>query len=217
MKILDLNIKACIFDLDGTILDSCSVWSDVDRLFFNKRGMDIPKGYAKAITALGFEESAIYTKNTYNLEDSVEDILHEWSSCVEEEYKYKVEIKANAKDLLDELKKNNIPLAVATANTKSCYEPCLKRLGLDKYFDFVFDVTNIKKGKNSPEVFLKCAEKFNLKPEEILVFEDSVVALKTAKNSSFKTCAVYERTCHDENEKIQSADLYIKDFKELLK
>jgi HAD superfamily hydrolase (TIGR01509 family) len=216
MNIKGLNIKACIFDLDGTILESCSVWSDVDDHFFHKRGMEIPSGYSKAITALGFEESAVYTKNTYHLEDSVEDILKEWMDDVEEEYKNVVPIKANAKALLDHLKENNIPMAVATANTKSCYEPCLKRLDLYKYFDFVLDVKTIKGGKNSPEIFLTCAERFGIKPENILVFEDSLIAINTAKSAKFKTCAVFEKTCRDEEHKNKSADIYIIDFKELL-
>ena len=216
MKIKGLEIKACIFDLDGTILDSCSVWANVDDRFFKKRGMEVPKGYGKAITALGFEESASYTKRTYNIKESEEEILKEWMEDVEIEYKERVPLKANANVILDYLKENNIKLAVATANTKSCYEPCLNRLDLYKYFDTVLDVKSIKGGKNSPEIFLKLATSFNAKPEEILVFEDSLVALRTAKSANFKTCAIFEKACHDEKEKKDIADLYIKDFTDLL-
>ena len=39
------QIKGAIFDLDGTLLDSMGVWSDVDRIFFARRGMEVPKDF----------------------------------------------------------------------------------------------------------------------------------------------------------------------------
>ncbi len=178
--------------------------------------MEIPSDYAKAITALGLEESAKYTKKTYNLPDSEESIINEWMNDVKKAYIETVPLKANVGLFLEYLKDESIPIAVATANTKECYEPCLKRLGIYDKFDFIYDVKNIKGGKNSPQVFLSCSDRYGIDPSEILVFEDSLVALKTAKDSGFKTCAVYEEVCKDEELKKEIADLYIKDFTELL-
>ena len=56
----------------------------------------------------------------------------------------------------------------------------------------------------------------NLKPNEIMVFEDSVVALETAKKAGFITCGVYDSTCGNESEKKNISDIYINDFGELM-
>ena len=53
MKFKGKEIKACIFDLDGPLLDSCSIWKEVDERFFEKRGMQVPSDYSKEIGPLG--------------------------------------------------------------------------------------------------------------------------------------------------------------------
>ncbi len=216
MKIRDFEIKGCIFDLDGTLLDSCSIWSEVDKNFFKKRNMEVPSDYAKAIMALGLKESAEYTKRTYSLDDSIEDIMNEWLNDVQKKYEHEVKLKNNARKYLKKLNENGIPLVIATANTSECYAPCIDRLGITKYFIGAYDVRNFKDGKKNPEIFVKCAEGMNLKPNEIMVFEDSVVALETAKKAGFITCGVYDSTCGNENEKKNISDIYINDFGELM-
>ena len=56
-----MKIEGVIFDLDGTLLDSTWVWSQIDTDFFEKRGFEVPKDYSTAIMAMGFEEVAKYT------------------------------------------------------------------------------------------------------------------------------------------------------------
>ena len=64
MKFQNRDIKLAIFDLDGTLVSSTSVWADVDTKFFRKRGMDVPEDYGRAIAHLGLDKAAKYTKET---------------------------------------------------------------------------------------------------------------------------------------------------------
>ena len=68
------KFKGAIFDLDGTLLDSMGLWHKVDIAFFENRNMEIPEGYIQAISPLGTYKAAIYTKETYNIKESVEEI-----------------------------------------------------------------------------------------------------------------------------------------------
>ena len=72
--------KGAIFDLDGTLLDSLGVWAHVDEVFFARRGLPLPEDYGRVIAGMSFAECAEYTKNTYNLPDSCEDICAEWTT-----------------------------------------------------------------------------------------------------------------------------------------
>ena len=75
MKINNLEFNAAIFDMDGTLIDSTGIWHEIDKQFFAKRKMELPEDYAQHIVHLGLTQAAIYTKETYHLDESIQDIM----------------------------------------------------------------------------------------------------------------------------------------------
>ena len=67
MKIGNKEIKGVIFDIDGTLIDSCDIWGEVDIRFFSKRNLEMPSDYQEAIGHIGLEKAAEYTINRFNL------------------------------------------------------------------------------------------------------------------------------------------------------
>ena len=63
-------MKAALFDLDGTLLDSLGVWADIDRAFLAQRGFEIPADYVSSIRGLSFLQTAQYTKERFHLKES---------------------------------------------------------------------------------------------------------------------------------------------------
>lgn len=217
MQIANKEIHAAIFDLDGTLIDSCNVWKIVDQNFFAARNMQIPQDYTKKIAHIGLKEAALFTKAEYGIAESVEDILKEWQNLAMNEYKNNIKLKPYAKELLFKLKQNNIKLAIATASDKKLYEPCLRRLGIYDLFDFIGDVDCVNEGKNSAKLYLLVANKLKEKPENILVFEDIHIGLKTAYENGFISIGVYdENSKSDDNLKKKYSYRFIHDFSELL-
>lgn len=217
MIIANKQIKAVIFDLDGTLIDSSNIWSEIDKAFFAKRGMEIPKTYVDDIAHIGLKEAAIYTKNTYNIKESIEEIMDEWKQGTLKQYKELIQLKPHVYDLLVMLKNEGIKLAIATANSKELYEPCLKRLNIYDFFDYIGDVDEVKAGKNSVKLYDFVANKLNCKREETAVFEDISVGLKTAYENGFISVAVYDEHSKKEDElKRKFSHLFIYNFKELL-
>ena len=217
MKLLDKEFDAAIFDMDGTLVDSTSLWHEIDKTFFAKRNMELPSDYAQHIVHLGLTEAAKYTKNTFHLEESIQDIMDEWHQMSLDMYKYEVALKPGALELLKLLKKNNIKMAIATANDEELYRPCIERLGIEQYFDYIADVNTTKEGKQSAKIYLDLAKKMSSKPENTLVLEDMPTCIKTVFKEGFITIAVYDNASKQyETDKINNSHLYIKSFNELL-
>lgn len=216
MKICNRKINAIIFDLDGTLLDSCGIWGDIDKDFFEKRNMKIPPTYADEIAHIGLNEAAVLTANKYCIGEDPEDILNEWREGSKKHYEEKIQLKPYVIELLSLLKEKNIKLAVATANKRFLYEPCLKRLKIFDYFIEIADVDKVNEGKNSVKLYNYVAEKLNESPENIAVFEDIHIGLKTAYENGYLSIAVYDLHSRDEELKRKYSHIYINSFKEII-
>lgn len=216
MKIGNKIIEGIIFDIDGTLLDSCSIWTEVDKRFFGRRGIDMPSDYGEAIGHLGLDKAAIYTINRFNLNENKEDIIKEWKQGVVELYQNEVILKPHVKEFLLLLKANNIPFCAATANDADCYKSALVRNGIYDLFDFILEVNHIKDGKDKPTIFYEAAKKLNVEVSKCAVFEDLYLAINTVRQAGFVSVAVNDKTNKDEVLKKQTADFYIKDYKEII-
>ena len=78
MKQLD-DVKAVIFDLDGTLVDSMWMWETIDIEFLGKYGYSCPPELQKTIEGMGFTETAVYFKERFSLPLSIEEIKQIWT------------------------------------------------------------------------------------------------------------------------------------------
>ena len=217
MRFLNHEIKAVIFDMDGTLVDSTGLWHEIDKAFFRKRGMEIPSDYAQKIVHLGLKQAAIFTKEEYGIKETPQEIMDEWHQMSLDMYRNDVQLKEGVVELLEFFKKNNVPMAIATANDEQLYMPCVERLRIGKYFDFIADVNNVKEGKQSARIYEYLAEKMSAKKENTMVIEDMPTCIKTAFNNGFITVAVHDNaSAQFEEQKRKYSHLYINNFFELI-
>ena len=216
MKIGNKEIKGIIFDLDGTLLDSCSIWSDVDEIFFKKRGIELPLDYGEAIGHIGLDKAADYTISRFHLNEKKEDIIKEWKDGVLDLYAHSVKLKPHAYEFIKYVKNSGVKFCGATANDEDCYKSALINNGIYDDFSFILEVTTVKSGKDKPDVFYEAAKRLNVDINECAVFEDLLTPIKTAKDAGFYVIGVYEESSKDEEKKKKYADIYIKDYNELM-
>jgi len=209
--------KAYIFDLDGTLLDSMGVWSQIDIDFLAKRGIAVPPDYMDAISPMTFYETAAYTKNRFALPESVDDLMREWNGMAAYAYGHTVQMKPYAKEYLVTLGKRGAKLAIATSLSVELCEPVLRNNGIDNLFNAICYTDETGHGKSHPDVFLLTAKKIGVQPEDCLVFEDILAAVKSAKSAGMSVCAVYDKSSDNDWEEIKvAADYAITDFKSMV-
>ncbi len=187
-----MTAAACIFDLDGTLVDSMDVWARIDEVFFRKRGLAVPDGYTEAIAALSFRQTAQYTAKRFLLEDTPEQLMAEWNAMAAEEYAVRVPAKPGALAYLARLAAAGIPMAAATSLPPALYAPLLARTGLGGFFTAVCSCEILGVGKDHPDVYLQAAAALRTPPAACAVYEDLLPALRTAKEAGFLTVGVYD-------------------------
>lgn len=207
------NIKAIIFDMDGTLIDSMWVWRQVDIDYLKNKNIDLPEDLHKAIDGLSFTDTAIYFKNRFNIPDSIEEIKKEWTLMVKDYYKTVIKAKDGVKDFLQYLKSHEYKIGMATSNYMELIEPVLASNKIDEFFDVIVTTCEVPRDKSYPDVFLETAKRLNVAPEECLVFEDTLKAVQGAKLAGMKVVGIYDAhgTCTPEELK-ETADHLIDDF-----
>lgn len=211
------NVKAVLFDLDGTVIDSMWVWKTIDIEFLGGYGIELPDDLQSSIEGMSFTETAGYFKERFQFTETVEEIKNIWNKMAFEQYTTTVQLKEGVVHFLEFLKQNGIKTGISTSNSIELVQGVLKAKEISHLFDTVLTACEVKVGKPSPDIYLKTAEKLNVKPEECLVFEDIPMGILAGKNANMKVCTIYDDfSKNQEAKKRHLADYYINTFYEVL-
>lgn len=209
-------MKAAIFDMDGTLLDSMWVWEKLAHNYLESIDVVPPSDLRENLKPLSLLEGCYYMKDRFKLQKSAEEINQEMEKLLESYYAEKFELRPYVIELLDKLKDNNVKMCLATATADHLVSKAFKRIGIEDYFEFIQTSNNTGIGKQDPEFFRIAISKLNVEPKDIWVFEDALHCIKSAKKCDLKVVAIKEDTALDDLEEIKKyADILINEFNEL--
>ena len=126
-------ICGAIFDIDGVLLDSMTIWRDLGSRYLKRHNIQPKDGLDKILFSMSMEQGAEYLKNEYCNNFDAEDILDEIKDMLKEFYYYEVEPKDNAAGLLKFLKDREIRIAAATSSPRGHVEKALAFYRKDIY------------------------------------------------------------------------------------
>ena len=173
-----MNIKAAIFDCDGTILNSMWFWPKVGDIYLEKRGITPPADLYSHLKPMTIIEMATYLKDNFNLPETVEELVKQVNAVVREKYEKEFPLKEGAIEVFENLKARGIRMYLATATDRYLIEPAFARLGLDKYFEGMITCTEAGEGKSSPKIYLEAMKRLSASPNETIIVEDALHAVK---------------------------------------
>ena len=211
------NIKAVIFDLDGTLVDSMWVWKQVDLDYLGAKNLTMPPTLQKDIEGCSMRETALFFQKHLGIRDSVEQMMQEWNALAMDAYAHRVTFKPGAETFLKDLRKRSVKTGIATSNSRELVENILKVHHIKEFFSCILTGSEITNGKPAPDIYLAAAKELNVAPKDCLVFEDIIPGIQAGINAGMKVCAVEdEYSFASRKEKIKLADYYIENYLEIL-
>lgn len=209
-----MNRKYCIFDMDGTLVDSMGCWHRLSREYMTALGVN-GDGTAllEEIRTMTVEESAALFIRRFHLSATPQDVMRDINEMMARHYRTDVPAKPGVREYLKLLRRRGATLCIASATSEPLVRDCLRHLELEPYFSFLISCEAVGTGKDRPDVFLAAAQRMGVRPAEAAVFEDSVFAAKSAKNAGFYTVGVYDEDGRADWKEIQKiCDETIRDW-----
>lgn len=213
----DLSVfSAAIFDLDGTLADSNTVWEKLDRIILAKYGITADDDFTVKLAAMTYQQAADAMRNI-GVPITDEDFVKEINALAEIEYAKNIPLKPFASEFLHEMKNAGIKLVLATASPAEFYEPLLRRVGVYELFDGFITTDEVGKNKDQPDIYLKAAEIAGLPISKCIIFEDTLTAVRTASKTDAYVCAVYDKYSQQDIDDLKKlSDKYVYSFDKLL-
>lgn len=217
-KISCLKEMGCaIFDLDGTLADSATIWEDFVSETLRRYNVPLPEGLHDGMKTQMAPQVPRYLIDTVGLPVCEAELLDAMGEYLREGYRNVAQLKPGAQAYLRQLKRQGVPMCIATASGLEYFAPVLEKNNILELFDFVACCSDIGRNKNTPDVYLYCAQRYGLTPGQCAVFEDSRNAVRTASRAGFYTvCVADPCSLHLREEILGMCDLYIQSFEELL-
>ena len=207
------GVRAVLFDLDGSLMDSMWMWKKIDIEYLASFGQECSPNLQSDVEGLSIVEVAYYFKNNYGIPDSVEEMIATWDDMAFDKYSHEVNLKPGAMEFLDYCKDKDIKLGICSSNSTKLINAVLDAHKIKDRFGIIITGHDVSCGKPDPECYLTAAKALEVDPSTCLVFEDLVKGIEAGNSAKMRTCAVRdEYSEYQWKEKVETADYYINDY-----
>eukprot|EP01029_Cantina_marsupialis_P030697 TRINITY_DN840_c0_g2_i3.p1 TRINITY_DN840_c0_g2~~TRINITY_DN840_c0_g2_i3.p1 ORF type:complete len:205 (-),score=81.91 TRINITY_DN840_c0_g2_i3:353-967(-) len=177
------NAEALIFDCDGTLVESMSMYWEAFEVICDRFGLNFSKEKFQSLAGSPFRrivEIIIEEQESTQDIDVVVEVLCEEFEAVKKRRTYE-----SIQPVLEIVKANygKVPMAVASGGWKCHVLESLEEIGALKYFDHVVACEDVENPKPNPDIFLEAAKRLGVEPTKCVGFEDAVFGMQALKSA----------------------------------
>ena len=216
-----MKIKAAVFDLDGTLVDSLTFWGYfwplIGEKYLGVKDFAPTSEDDKAIRTLILSEAMELIHKNYNIAQSGEELTRFAYDVMNDFYKTRVQLKPGVREFLEHLKSVGVKMCIASASAPAHIDIAVDTCKVREYFSAILSCATLGKSKDKPDIYLLAAETLGETPEDTWVFEDSLTAIETATKIGMPTVAIYDKFNFGQERMKKIATEYVAEGETLLK
>ena len=188
-----MKIKACIFDLDGVIVDTAKYHFLAWKRLAEELGFEFKPEHNERLKGVSRVRSLEILLEVGGLSFSTAE--KERMATLKNEWYLKYIMKMKPDEILpgvlpflSELRRDGVKIALGSASKNAPL--ILQQVEITDYFDVIIDGNKVSKAKPDPEVFLKAAEELEFNPGDCVVFEDAEAGVEAALSGNMRCVGV---------------------------
>lgn len=207
-----------IFDVDGVLIDSMPIWKhSASRYLKQVWNIDAVSSLDRDCATRSLLESAAYIKQLYPQIDITDRALADGVAAFIRERYWQAEARPGMQETIQKLKKQGYHLYLATASETENVRGALSNLGVWDCFDAIYTCTDIGYSKSYTEYYEKVAMSIGVPCKDLIMVEDSLYSMVTAKKAGLAVAAVYEPCSATDSAVIRGiCDIYVNALPQLL-
>lgn len=210
------NFEAIIFDLDGVIINSESLWDESSRIILSRFGFEYKRSEIKHLcTGKSLFESSKIIHDFYQLPVQIEELSQMRKKLVAALYQEKLDFMDGFLDFIQILMDKKIPIAIATSSQQDLLELVNVKLSLSRFFrEHIYTIDTLSlPSKPAPDIFLYAARRLSIPAEKCIAIEDSPYGVQAVKNARMYCIGLAGTNSAD---KLAIADLIVHNYPELI-
>ena len=207
------KIAGAVFDMDGTLIDSLIVWEVIWEklgvMFRGETGFRPSSDDDRAVRTMTLVSAMEFINERYRLADSGALVFDAVNDIIADFYANEVLLKEGVIELLEYLRSRGVKMCIASATDKALLALAIEHCGLGEYFECVLSCADLGKGKDCPDIYRASLDSLGTSVGDTCVFEDSLVALRTAKSIGLMTVGIFDKCNFGHDEIPAVSDVYV--------
>jgi HAD superfamily hydrolase (TIGR01509 family) len=208
-------IQAVIFDLDGVLADSEPWWNEIDARLLRAYGVNYHGEHHQDVLGVSYRLAIDFYKKTFGLSVPAEELMRRRAEIAVEFFANRIGLFPSTREVVEELRRMQLRLAVATSSVGAAARPFLDRHRLTVFFAVIVTGEEVEHGKPAPDIYLCAAGKLGLTAGVCLVVEDALSGIAAGKAAKMRVAAIPDRRFVDPRPYKNEADYVLGSLSEI--